>query len=190
MGFFARVKNLWTGFLNLWISGAEAANPRAVYEARIAGMIETHQELKDAVSNLVYLRNKSEAEFSEASTELAAVVKDLATALQMGNDEAALAEVFALHGDRIAAVGQVDRKGRVEIDATGLVVAVPILILHSVLRGRSDSIIASCESHAARLLTTLAHDQVPESTPQTHQPSSNGEADESAEGQERQLAHD
>ena len=74
--------------------------------------------------------------------------------------------------------------------ATGLVVAVPILILHSVLRGRSDSIIASCESHAARLLTTLAHDQVPESTPQTHQPSSNGEADESAEGQERQLAHD
>ncbi len=91
MGFFARIKNLWTGFLNLWISGAEAANPRAVYEARILGMIETHQELKNAVSNLVYLRNKSEAEFSGASTELAAVVKDLATALQMGNDDASLA---------------------------------------------------------------------------------------------------
>jgi phage shock protein A len=63
----------------------------AVYEARIGEMIKTHQELKDAVSNLVYLRNKSEAEYSEAATELAAVVKDLATALHMGNDEASLA---------------------------------------------------------------------------------------------------
>jgi len=91
MSIFARIKNLWSGFLNLWISDLEAENPRAVYEARIVEMIKTHGELKDAVSNLVYLEKKAEAEYTEASTELASVVKDLATALQMGNDDASLA---------------------------------------------------------------------------------------------------
>ena len=91
MSIFARIKNLWSGFLNLWISDLEAENPRAVYEARIVEMIKTHGELKEAVSNLVYLEKKAEAEYTEASTELANVVKDLATALQMGNDDASLA---------------------------------------------------------------------------------------------------
>lgn len=42
--------------------------------------------------------------------------------------------------------------------ATGLVIAVPILIVHSLLRGRSDRIISDAERHAAVLLTTLVHD--------------------------------
>jgi phage shock protein A len=91
MGFFSRIANLWTGFLNLWISDLEKENPRAVYEARIAEMIKTHVELKDAVSNLVYLRNKSEAEYTAAATELKQVIGDLATALKMAKDDAALA---------------------------------------------------------------------------------------------------
>ena len=39
----------------------------------------------------------------------------------------------------------------------GLTIAVPILIVHSVLRGRSDRIVADTERHAANLLTTLVH---------------------------------
>ena len=41
--------------------------------------------------------------------------------------------------------------------AAGLVIAVPILIIHSVLRGRSDRIVADAERHAAMLLTELTH---------------------------------
>jgi len=42
--------------------------------------------------------------------------------------------------------------------AAGLTLAIPILIVHAVLRGRSDRIIADAERHAATLLTQLAHD--------------------------------
>ncbi|QNN20724.1 DUF3450 family protein [Planctomycetales bacterium ZRK34] len=43
--------------------------------------------------------------------------------------------------------------------AAGLIIAIPILIAHSLLRGRADRIIADAERHAASLLTLLAHDQ-------------------------------
>lgn len=42
--------------------------------------------------------------------------------------------------------------------ATGLVIAVPILVLLSVLRGRSQRIVADAERHAAMLLMTLVHE--------------------------------
>lgn len=39
--------------------------------------------------------------------------------------------------------------------ATGLVIAVPILVFHTVLRGRVEQILADSERYAATLLTTL-----------------------------------
>src|SRR5690606_982590 len=41
--------------------------------------------------------------------------------------------------------------------AAGLIIAVPVLVLHSVLRGRSDRILADAERHAASLLTLLVY---------------------------------
>lgn len=41
--------------------------------------------------------------------------------------------------------------------ALGLMIAVPVVILHSILRGRSERVLADAERHAATLLTTLAH---------------------------------
>lgn len=41
--------------------------------------------------------------------------------------------------------------------ASGLVIAVPILIVHAVLRGRSERIVADAERHAAMLLMSLVH---------------------------------
>ena len=43
----------------------------------------------------------------------------------------------------------------------GLVIAVPILLLHSLLNGRSDHLLASAEKHAARVLDQLAHEARP-----------------------------
>jgi len=42
--------------------------------------------------------------------------------------------------------------------ATGLSIAIPILIMHSLLRGRADRVIADAERHAATVLTALSHD--------------------------------
>jgi biopolymer transport protein ExbB len=41
--------------------------------------------------------------------------------------------------------------------ALGLMIAVPVVILHSLLRARSDRILADAERHSAALLTTLVH---------------------------------
>jgi len=45
--------------------------------------------------------------------------------------------------------------------AAGLVIAVPILLIHSVLSGRVDRIVGNAEKHAANLLAVLAHDHTP-----------------------------
>lgn len=53
--------------------------------------------------------------------------------------------------------------------AAGLIIAVPILIIHGVLRGRADGILADAERHAATLLMTLWHQ------PSSSEPAGNGE---------------
>ena len=42
--------------------------------------------------------------------------------------------------------------------AAGLIIAIPILLIHSMLRGRVDRIVADAEKHAATLLNLLSHD--------------------------------
>jgi len=42
--------------------------------------------------------------------------------------------------------------------ATGLVIAIPLLLVHALLRGRVDRIIAEAEKQAATLLNALSHD--------------------------------
>ena len=72
MGFFARLGNMISGFLNLFIGKIEEKNPAAVYEAAIQERIKTYQGLKKQISNIVFLRNKTE-------NELEAMIKDLDT---------------------------------------------------------------------------------------------------------------
>jgi len=45
--------------------------------------------------------------------------------------------------------------------ATGLVIAIPLLLLQALLRGRVDRLIAEAEKHAATLLNVLTHENVP-----------------------------
>jgi biopolymer transport protein ExbB len=52
--------------------------------------------------------------------------------------------------------------------AAGLIIAIPILVVHSLLRGRADRIIADAERYAASLLTLLAHDQPQAQTQESH----------------------
>lgn len=89
-GFFERIGNLWNGFWSLWISGKEAQNPDAVYESAIDERIKKHRELKKAVSGIVYLRNKTQAELEEKEKALREVSAQLPVALESGDDEVAL----------------------------------------------------------------------------------------------------
>ncbi|MCB9681997.1 MAG: PspA/IM30 family protein [Alphaproteobacteria bacterium] len=90
MGFFQRLSNVWRGFLSLWVTDVETRNPEAVYESAINERLKKHKELKKAVSNIVYLRNKLATELEEKEKELREVNLQIPIAVEDGEDEVAL----------------------------------------------------------------------------------------------------
>lgn len=90
MGFFDRLGNLWNGFWSLWISDREKNNAEAVYEAAIDERIKKHRELKKAVSGIVYLRNKIQAETAQKEQEHREVSAQLPVAVESGEDDVAI----------------------------------------------------------------------------------------------------
>lgn len=90
MSFFARLANLWNGFLSVFISGVEQKNPEAVYESAINERIAKHQKLKTAVSGIVFLRNKLTAELEDKEKQLREVNAQIPVALDSGDDEVAM----------------------------------------------------------------------------------------------------
>lgn len=90
MSFFDRLANIWKGFLSLFISDIENKNPAAVYEAAIDERIQKHSDLKKAVSGIVYLRNKLQAEYDDAKAKLHEIIPQIEVAVSEGQDDVAL----------------------------------------------------------------------------------------------------
>ncbi|MBM4368038.1 MAG: PspA/IM30 family protein [Deltaproteobacteria bacterium] len=90
MGFFERLWNLVKGAFGGAVSNAEVNNPEAVYETAIDERLKRHRELKKAVGNIVYLRNKLEAELDTKTKELAEINAQIPVALDGGDDEVTL----------------------------------------------------------------------------------------------------
>lgn len=90
MSFFSRLSNLWAGFLSIWIGGVENSNPAAVYEAAIDERVNKYQTLKKAVSGIVYLRNKIQAEIDQKTAELAEIELQIPIAVESDDDEVAV----------------------------------------------------------------------------------------------------
>ena len=89
-GFFARIGNLWSGFLSLWIKDRETENPEAVFESAINQRVKQYQELKAQVSNILYLRNKLSADHEKKEKALKEVMAQIPVAVDSGEDEVAL----------------------------------------------------------------------------------------------------
>ncbi len=89
-GFFDRLANLWNGFWSLWIGGRERRNAEAVYESAITGRIRQHRQLKKAVANIIYLRDKLGRELEAKTAELDEVKRQIPHAVDEGDDEVAL----------------------------------------------------------------------------------------------------
>ena len=89
-GFFDRLANLWSGFWSLWIGGKERKNPEVVYESAISGRVRQYKQLKKAVSNIIYLRNKLTGELEAKQRELKQVSAQIPIAVDEGEDEVAL----------------------------------------------------------------------------------------------------
>ncbi len=108
-GFFDRLSNLWSGFWSLWIGGHEKKNPEAVYEAAINERVRQYKQLKKAVSNIIYLRNKITKDLEDKTRELKEITAQIPVAVDEGEDEVAIhliekkdtltAEIDALNAD-------------------------------------------------------------------------------------------
>jgi len=74
----------------MWVSDIENRNPEAVYEAAIEERVRKHRELKKAVSGIVYLRMKTQAELTEKEAKLKEVNIQIPLAVEKNDDEIAL----------------------------------------------------------------------------------------------------
>lgn len=90
VGFFARLSNLWSGFLNLWVSDLEKDHPEIAYENSINSMIEKYQRLKKATAAIIRRREDIEGRLRAREKELAQIEADLTTAIDSEEDELAL----------------------------------------------------------------------------------------------------
>src|SRR5260221_14632323 len=89
-GFFGRLSNLWRGFVSLWISDVEKANPEIAYENAINSMIEKYSGLKRATASIIRRREELEQRHITQSKELAQVTQDLNVAVETNQDDLAI----------------------------------------------------------------------------------------------------
>src|SRR5512146_1183334 len=86
-GVFARLANLWRGFLSLWISGVEKGHPEIAYENAINSMIEKYVRLKAATAAIIARREEIDGRYQAATRELRQVEGQLAAAVESNQDD-------------------------------------------------------------------------------------------------------
>ena len=87
---FARLSNLWSGFISLWVSDIEKEHPEIAYQNAIASMIEKYTQLKSATGSIIARRQEISARLESHERELASVSADLETALATNQDDLAV----------------------------------------------------------------------------------------------------
>jgi len=109
VGFFARLANLWRGFLSIWISDVEKAHPEIAYENAINSMVEKYSRLKAATAAIIRRREEISERYGRATKELAQTEAELAVAVDTNQDEVALVllqkknqltdDIASMHGE-------------------------------------------------------------------------------------------
>ena len=90
VGFFARLANLWRGFLSLWISDVEKRHPEIAYENAINSMVEKYSRLKSATAAIIRRREDIGERFGRAAKELAQTEAELNVAVETNQDDVAV----------------------------------------------------------------------------------------------------
>ncbi len=150
-GVFARLGNLWKGFVSLWISDIEKEHPEIAYENALASMVEKYSKLKRATAAVIRRREDVSGRLSSKTKELAQVESELAVAIETGQDDLGLILVqkknqLATEVDELKSESTVAEK-----DADGAKNA--LLMVQSEIRklqGEKDSMLAKMQSAQVR----------------------------------------
>lgn len=90
ISFFARLGNLFKGFLSLFISDIEKEHPDIAYQNAIDSMIEKYEQLKNATAAIIRRRQDIEARTEATQNEYAKTSADLDAAVSTGQDDLSL----------------------------------------------------------------------------------------------------
>ncbi len=90
ISFFARVGNLFKGFMSLWIQDVEKEHPEIAYQNRIDSMSSKYAKLKDVTAAVLRRREEIDARLTKLNDELKRVSADLDAAVATGQDELAV----------------------------------------------------------------------------------------------------
>lgn len=152
ISFWARVGNLWSGFLGLWISDVEKKHPEIAYENAVGSMTEKYVKLKGATAAIIRRRDELDARLKDETAELAAVQADLNAAMDTGQDDLAVIliqkknAIEASINELNESLGQA--KGDAD-DAKASLMSVKAEI--EKLKGEKDRMLAKMESAQARI---------------------------------------
>ena len=89
-GAFARLLNLWRGFVSLWISDVEKDHPEIAYENAINSMAEKYSRLKAATGAILRRREDLAARVAQTTKDLAQTEAELNTAVDTNQDDLAV----------------------------------------------------------------------------------------------------
>src|SRR5215813_2220511 len=151
-GFFARLKNLWRGFLSIWISDVEKEHPEIAYENAINSMIEKYTQLKKATAAIIRRREEVEQRLGDKNKELAQVSGDLNTAVETNQADLGMVliqkqkalqdEVSGLTADRDQALKDADSAKASLLQVQGEI---------KKLKAEKDNMLAKMASAEARM---------------------------------------
>jgi phage shock protein A len=151
-GFFARLDNLWRGFLSLWISDIEKEHPEIAYENAINSMIEKYSKLKSATAAILRRRDDLVERTKSAGAELAQTEAQLAVAVEGNQDDLALI-LIQKKNQLTADLGELkDDMGTAQHDADSAKQS--LLAVQSDIRklkGERDTMLARMQSAQARI---------------------------------------
>jgi phage shock protein A len=151
-GFFARLANVWRGFLSLWISDVERRNPEIAYQNAIDTMLERYAGLKHATAALVRRRDELAQRLVATTHEHARVEQDLGTAVDTSQDDLALVLIEKkqqLADDIVATRAELESAGTDAESAKSSLLQVQVELRR--LKAEKDAMLARLRSAEARL---------------------------------------
>jgi phage shock protein A len=90
ISFFARVANLFKGFLSIFISDVEKEHPEIAYENAINSMVGKYSKLKAATAAIIRRREEIDERLKRVTKDLAQTDAELNTAVATNQDDLAL----------------------------------------------------------------------------------------------------
>jgi phage shock protein A len=152
VGFFARLGNLWKGFLSLWIADVEKQHPEIAYENAINSLVEKYSKLKAATAAIIRRREDTSERFRQANKDLTQTEAELGVALDTNQDDVAvilLQKKNQVTADLGELKGELDTAQKDADSAKSSLMSVQAEIRK--LKTERDSMLAKMQSAQARI---------------------------------------